>query len=692
MSIYLGTDTVKKVFLGTNEVKEVWLGTEMIYSKDNYSVLYHDGGVTDDKNNNWTKTRITSTTDKTGTTNTVTTGQANGWFAPLINGSRWFIEGSKTFKIEFDVLEEDTCALILYGESGGSALINRKLNTLTSKTSYNFKLVSENGECKFYVDGELKLTQQVDLRSYSNCGMQFTFNSSANFLKYKNFIISCKEVYYDVVYRDSGVTDDYNDNYSVVRLIKTVRDNNTLLTNNSGSFGNQRPTINGNYNWIDFTKDFKITVEFGAVNGSNSYFSIYDADAVNTAYTRINIFANSKLEIVKKGNDYLFYKDNVFTSKTSIDLGERGFIQFGLGNGTSVEYKDFSISYEQIPYFIVYNDEGVSSDYNSNWIKTNCTSSVGATDTSVTATANWSSYIPIVNSTQYWIDFSRDVKLEVTIDSYTKSDYNNLQLRFYDKNGGNQNLLQVNNITNKTSSNTPFKITIKKDANGNYKLYKDDVLVTNSYVNTFCSTLDAYTESNARFDFRLKGQSTDTVTMNYKKFNVSYVNDYTYVVYRDGGVTGDYSNNWTKSRITSTTDNKGTLFEVTTGESGGYVRTTLNNSQWFVDYTKDVKIEFDVLSYNLDTNNGVLLNLIPFSTSTSATNITAQLKALTTKTSFNVKIIVENNGTAKFYIDNELKTTITKDFTDRTNGTFQLNVNGASNLKYKDFSITYKEE
>ena len=152
----------------------------------NIQPVFYDGGVTGNKNTNWTNynNRLTVTVDSTGT---LLQGHqsSNGYY--LVNNSAI---AYSDYVVEFDVVNITNQCYWYHQVSSSSNqnVINFASYNLSGK---HIKMISQDGIMKVYADGN-QIGSNISLTTSTPFEMGFRINGSStqtrNF-KYKNFVI-----------------------------------------------------------------------------------------------------------------------------------------------------------------------------------------------------------------------------------------------------------------------------------------------------------------------------------------------------------------------------------------------------------------------------------------------------------------------------------------------------------------------
>ena len=156
--------------------------------------VFRDGGVTGNKNTNWTNysNRLTVTVGSDGTL--LTKGSSNGYY--FVNNSAF---AYSDYVCEFDIVDIKGQCYWYHQASSTSAqdVINFASYNVNGK---HIKIISQDGTLKVYADGN-QIGSDISLTTSTPFEMGFRINThqtDERYLKYKNFIV------YDIL---TGVTD-----------------------------------------------------------------------------------------------------------------------------------------------------------------------------------------------------------------------------------------------------------------------------------------------------------------------------------------------------------------------------------------------------------------------------------------------------------------------------------------------------
>ena len=170
-SVTEGTDTVYGV-------------TEEVFSLTS-TILFSDGGVTGNKNTNWTNysNRLNISTDENGTL--LNKGSSNGYY--FVNNAQYIYS---EYICEFDLVEVKGQASWYHQASSSSAqdVINFASYYVNGK---HIKMICSDGIMKVYADGT-QIGSDITLTTATPFEMGFRVNTSTTqdrYLKYKNLVI-----------------------------------------------------------------------------------------------------------------------------------------------------------------------------------------------------------------------------------------------------------------------------------------------------------------------------------------------------------------------------------------------------------------------------------------------------------------------------------------------------------------------
>ena len=189
------TDTASYTLTGTGSGEKQYIA-EITYPNeepietntiDVTDCMFYDGGVTGNKNTNWTNysNRLTVTTDTDGTLLESNTS-SNGYYF-LNNASFTYSE----WILEFDVVNLPSTDLNIgiYIQDSNSSNTQIMFNSTETGTTGHFKLENKNNQFKLYVDDALIKTVN-HTTTVGNHEIGFRLNSwttdKARFIKYRN--------------------------------------------------------------------------------------------------------------------------------------------------------------------------------------------------------------------------------------------------------------------------------------------------------------------------------------------------------------------------------------------------------------------------------------------------------------------------------------------------------------------------